>query len=238
MHKERVPSRIGVPEMFDRISRRYDLLNHLLSLGLDIRWRRQAARRLASSPDQVLLDLACGTGDLAIAAIRSGRPDRFVVGVDMAAQMLRLAEQKISRRGLAERIRFVRGDGMSLPLADRSVDAAMIAFGIRNMPDTATCLNELHRVVRPGGRLVVLEFSIPENRLVRSLYLPYFRHILPRLGRMISGDGYAYRYLDRTVETYTYGEEFVALMEAAGFVNVRRRPLTWGVVTLYTGEIH
>lgn len=237
MHKERVPSRIGVPEMFDRISRRYDLLNHLLSLGLDIRWRKQAVKRLGMGPRQTVLDLACGTGDLALEAVRSGPRDRFVLGVDMASQMLHLAEQKIKQRGLSDQIRIVQGDGMALPLADNSIDAAMIAFGIRNMPDTETCLRELRRALRSGGRLVVLEFSIPQNRLVRSLYLPYFRHILPLLGRMISGDSYAYRYLDRTVETYTYGEEFVALMEAAGFTAAKQQPLTWGVVTLYTGEI-
>jgi demethylmenaquinone methyltransferase/2-methoxy-6-polyprenyl-1,4-benzoquinol methylase len=237
LHKERVPSRVGVPEMFDRISRRYDSLNHLLSLGLDIRWRKQAVKKLGPEPGQIVLDLACGTGDLAIAAAKSKQQGRFILGIDMAFQMLHVAQQKVIQRALDERIAFVMGDGMALPLVDNSVDAATIAFGIRNMPDTSVCLRELHRVVRPGGRVVVLEFSLPENRLVRSLYLPYFRHVLPLLGRTISGDSYAYRYLDRTVETYTYGEEFVALMETAGFCDVRQKPLTWGVVTLYTGEI-
>lgn len=228
-------SRDDVPQMFDRISRRYDLLNHLLSFGCDFHWRRQAVRELGNSSNQLVLDLATGTGDLALAAVKADA-DRKIVGVDMAGQMLSLAAAKIDKCRLSDRVGLVRGNGIMLPLAKGSVDAAMIAFGIRNMPDTSLCLDEFRRVIRSGGRLVVLEFSLPSNPVMRAAYLTYFRYILPILGRLVSGDSFAYRYLNGTVESYVRGEKFLALMRQAGFANVRQRQLTFGVVTIYTGE--
>jgi demethylmenaquinone methyltransferase/2-methoxy-6-polyprenyl-1,4-benzoquinol methylase len=222
--------------MFDRISHRYDLLNHLLSFGRDFAWRRRAVGFLPKAADMVVLDLACGTADLALTAVKHRGNGIRVFGVDMSERMLRVGLTKVSRRGLADCVHLLRGDGMQLPLPDGKFDAAMIAFGIRNMSDPRLCLRELFRILRPGGRLVVLEFSIPENRLIRALYLPYFRYILPRLGGLVSGDTFAYSYLDRTVETFARGEEFEQLLREAGFERTLQQPLTFGVATIYVGD--
>ncbi|MCK4856717.1 MAG: bifunctional demethylmenaquinone methyltransferase/2-methoxy-6-polyprenyl-1,4-benzoquinol methylase UbiE [candidate division Zixibacteria bacterium] len=222
--------------MFDRIARRYDLLNHLLSFGFDFYWRRRAVKNLDKAGVGLVIDLACGTGDLSLAAARTGDCNGLIVGIDMAGGMLKLAGRKISARNLNKQVKLLHANAMALPLQDNCADAVMIAFGIRNMPDTVACLSEICRVLKPSGRAIVLEFSLPENRLIRTLYLPYLRWILPHLGRMISGDRQAYTYLDKTVETYCYGDEFVRLMKDADFANIALTPLTGGIVTIYTGE--
>ena len=229
------PSRANVHQMFDRISRRYDLLNHLLSLGLDFYWRRRAVDKLDRKPSQQILDLACGTGDLALAAAHRLSNGCRVIAIDRAQQMLQLAADKIARRR-ANSISLILGDGTALPIKDASLDAAMIAFGIRNMPDTSVCLGEIHRLLNLGGKAVVLEFSLPSNRILRSLHRFYLRRIVPTVGRIISGDEYAYRYLDQTIETYAQGEAFCKLMRHAGFVEVVAEPVSFGIVTIYTGR--
>jgi demethylmenaquinone methyltransferase/2-methoxy-6-polyprenyl-1,4-benzoquinol methylase len=231
-----LPKRSESPQMFDRIARRYDLLNHLLSLRLDFYWRRRAVRMLPGAPNQRVLDLACGTGDLTLAALKRKIPGMSIVGVDLAERMLALFEHKLEQLGLQNRVELIQADALALPLQDESFDATMIAFGIRNMPDTVDSLKEMCRVLRPGGRAIILEFSLPQNSLVRTVYLLYFRYLLPILGRLISGDPVAYRYLNRTVETYEYGDQFLRLMQQAGFRNLTRTPLSLGVVTIYRGE--
>ena len=228
------PSRVGVHQMFDRISKRYDLLNHVLSLGLDAYWRRAAIRELDSNRHLQLLDLACGTGDIAMSAALAC-PDRQVIGIDRAERMLGLAKTKVDGRALHKRIVLACGDGMNLPLAGESMDAVTIAFGIRNMPDTRTCLREICRVLRPQGKVVVLEFSLPSSRIVKSLHLFYLRRIVPLVGRLLSGDSYAYRYLNETIETYPHGMEFCELMQSSGYSAVKCRRLNLGIVSLYTG---
>ncbi|MGB5105696.1 MAG: bifunctional demethylmenaquinone methyltransferase/2-methoxy-6-polyprenyl-1,4-benzoquinol methylase UbiE [Candidatus Zixiibacteriota bacterium] len=228
------PSRANVYQMFDRISHRYDLLNRILSLGLDIHWRNSAIEELEDERHERVLDLACGTGDVAIAAARANK-HRRVVAVDMASQMLTIAQSKIERAGLRERIQLTRGDGMSVPAGDSSFDAASIAFGIRNMPDTLACLREMLRVIRSGGTVVLLEFSLPANTILRKIHLMYLRWVLPVIGKVLSGDNYAYSYLNKTIETYPYGEQFCALMTQTGFVAVKARSLSMGIVTIYTG---
>lgn len=230
-----IPSRANVHQMFDRISRRYDLLNHLLSLGLDYHWRRRAVGKLDRQPNQRILDLACGTGDLALAATNRLNNGCRVIAIDKAPQMLQLAADKLVRRR-AKSISLALGDGMALPFKDASFDAAMIAFGIRNMPDTSVCLREIHRLLNLGGKAVVLEFSLPSNRLLRSLHRLYLRRIVPVVGRIVSGDKYAYSYLNQTIETYAQGEAFCELMSHAGFVEVVAEPLSFGIVTIYTGR--
>jgi demethylmenaquinone methyltransferase/2-methoxy-6-polyprenyl-1,4-benzoquinol methylase len=220
--------------MFDRISRRYDLLNRVLSLGLDGYWRRKTIGELSSDKHLRILDLACGTGDVPIAAALAC-PNRQVVGVDKAAQMLALAQRKIEDSALGHRVLLIRGDGMNIPAGNGSFDAVTIAFGIRNMPDTLTCLSELHRLLRIGGKAVILEFSLPRNRLLKALHIFYLRRIVPRVGKFLSGDGYAYSYLNKTIETYPYGAEFCSIMSKAGFADVSSRPLTMGIVSIYTG---
>ena len=234
--KETAPSRDGVYKMFNRISPRYDLLNHLLSFGQDIVWRRKAVKYLQKKPGQKILDLACGTGDFALTACRRLPPDTFCIGLDMAGEMLKIARQKIFRHRIKNQLLLSRGDCMAIPMQNKKFDAALMAFGLRNMTDPAGCLREINRVLKPKGRLILLEFSIPENLLFRAVYLFYFRTILPALGQLLSGDAYAYRYLNRTVETSIYGEALCKRFSACGFGNIHIRPLTFGIATIYVGD--
>jgi demethylmenaquinone methyltransferase/2-methoxy-6-polyprenyl-1,4-benzoquinol methylase len=227
------PDRIA--GMFDAIARRYDTLNHLLSAGLDRRWRRRGVRDLRLSERERVLDLCTGTADLAIEAATS----RFgkasdVIGIDFAGEMLRLGVRKVRDAGLAGRIRLARGDAMRLPLADASCDAAMIAFGIRNVIDPIAALRELARTLRISGRLMILEFGYPDLPIIRPLYQWYFHAVLPRIGRLISKHGDAYAYLPASVAAFPSHDEFAALLTAAGFTSVRRVALTAGVVSLWT----
>ena len=184
----------------------------------------------------MLLDLACGTCDLAIAALDAAPDVRAAVAIDPAGRMLEIGREKLARHGLGARVSIVRGDGRHLPLGDGAIDFATIAFGIRNIPGPLDALAELRRVLRPGGRLAVLEFSLPGNPVVRAAYLAYFRHVLPRVGGLVSGDPTAYRYLNRTVESFPSGVAFAGMMEKAGFDGIRIESLTFGVATLYCGE--
>jgi len=229
------PSRDKVWEMFDRVAPTYDRLNRMLSLGCDIGWRRRLARRMPSAGTPAVLDLATGTADILLTLARSGKL-HLGVGLDMAEVMLRRGHDKITARRLAGRLSLVRGNAGELPFASGAFDAVTIAFGIRNFDDIGKSLQEIARVLRPGGALLILEFSLPSNAVVRPLYLFYLRHILPLVGRLISGDAFAYRYLDRTIETFPYGREFCRLMEKAGFVGTHHEPLTLGVATLYQGN--
>ncbi len=221
--------------MFDRIAHRYDLLNRLLSLGRDVAWRKRVSSFLPGRHNMSVLDLATGTADLLISVYENSGRVALGVGVDMAGKMLALAHKKITQRKLEEALTAVRGNVNSLPFADGSFDAVTIAFGIRNLEDVSAGLNEMHRVLNAGGKALILEFSLPANWFVRWLYLVYFRYILPLIGAVISGDSYAYRYLNRTVEKFPYGKEFCRLMEHAGFQDVHVHPLTFGIATIYEG---
>jgi demethylmenaquinone methyltransferase/2-methoxy-6-polyprenyl-1,4-benzoquinol methylase len=232
---DKEPGRIS--GMFDAIAPRYDLLNHLLSGGLDVSWRKRAVAALALSGRETVLDLCTGTCDLAIAALAAGpRGARRVLGLDFAGQMLRLGQQKLDVRGLRSRAPLVRADAMRLPVATASMDAVTIAFGIRNVIDPATACREIARVLKPGGRLAVLEFSLPTAAPVRAAYLWYFRNVLPRIGRFVSRHGSAYTYLPESVGTFLSPAEFGALVGEAGLVEVRADRMTAGVVYLYTAR--
>jgi demethylmenaquinone methyltransferase/2-methoxy-6-polyprenyl-1,4-benzoquinol methylase len=228
------PTRIA--EMFDAIAGRYDLLNHLLSAGIDRRWRKRAIQALSLTGRERVLDLCAGTADLAISAIHAQPPAARVVGVDFAHAMLRVGQEKIKQGRLSDRIALVRGDATRVPLADGAVDAITIGFGIRNVENTAAACGEMHRVLAPGGRIAILEFAIPATPGVRPLYLWYFNHVLPRLGRLISRHTSAYGYLPASVGAFASPDEFVTILRQHGFVDVAAARLTFGVVVLYTGR--
>ena len=220
--------------MFDAIAPRYDLLNHLLSGGLDLRWRTKAVRSLALRGGETVLDLCTGTADLAVAAATASPGAAAVVGIDFAGQMLRLGQEKLARRGLASRVRLVQGDAMRIPLASASIDAATVAFGIRNVERPETAFADVFRVLRPGGRLAILEFSVPRAPGVRQAYLAYFRHVLPRVGSFISGHSSAYSYLPASVGSFPEPEQVMASLAATGFSQISADSLSLGIVYLYS----
>jgi len=219
--------------MFDAIAGRYDFLNHLLSAGIDRRWRRIAIRSLGLTGRERLLDLCTGTGDLALAA-RTNRPGAMrVIGIDLAAAMLRVGLEKLRAR--KERaITLVRGDATRIPLADNSVDAVTIGFGIRNVENPAAACREIFRVLERGGRIAILEFAIPTMPFVRGAYLAYFNHVLPRVGRIVSRHNAAYGYLPESVGAFASPAQFAAVLREAGFTSVAAQPLTFGIVVLYS----
>jgi demethylmenaquinone methyltransferase/2-methoxy-6-polyprenyl-1,4-benzoquinol methylase len=218
--------------MFDAIAGRYDFLNHLLSAGLDKRWRRRAVDALHLTGGEVVLDLCTGTADLALAATRGPRRARRVVGVDFSAAMLQIGKEKVHRAA----IDLVRGDATGIPLQTESVDAATIGFGIRNIERPAVACREIARVLKAGGSLVILEFSLPRSAALRNSYLWYFKKILPLVGRLISKHPSAYTYLPDSVEAFPTPDEFVQQLREAGFGTVRATPLTFGVVYMFVAQ--
>ncbi|MFP4145669.1 MAG: bifunctional demethylmenaquinone methyltransferase/2-methoxy-6-polyprenyl-1,4-benzoquinol methylase UbiE [Phycisphaeraceae bacterium] len=220
-----------VARMFAAIAPSYDLNNRVHSLGRDQAWRRAAVKLADLQPSDVVADVACGTGDLSMAFARAGA--KRVVGVDFTPAMLDVARQK-RRRG--QRIGYAAGDAMRLPLPSASVDVVSIAFGIRNVADPAAAMREFARVLRPGGRIIVLEFSLPESRALRGAYNFYFRQVLPRTASLVARDrSGAYRYLPESVNTFIDRPGMVRLMEEAGFGEVTLRPMTFGIAVAYRG---
>jgi ubiquinone/menaquinone biosynthesis methyltransferase ubiE len=224
-----------VREMFDNIAPKYDLLNHTLSMSIDRVWRRRVVGEVRRAKPGRILDVATGTGDLAIAMARRIR-DVQVLGVDLSEQMLAVARRKIEARGLDGRIVLDRGDAERLAVADASVDVATVAFGVRNFGDLGAGLRELARTIKPGGKVVILEFSRPRNRVFRALYEFYSYKILPRIGGLVSRDKRAYEYLPASVGEFPAPEEFMAMMARAGFRNCRARNQSFGIAQIYIGE--
>jgi demethylmenaquinone methyltransferase/2-methoxy-6-polyprenyl-1,4-benzoquinol methylase len=227
------PARIS--GMFDAIAGRYDLLNHLLSAGIDRRWRKRAIRALEFTGAERVLDVCTGTADLAIAAIRATPCAASVVGVDFAAAMLRVGFDKVRRDRLGDRISLIRGDAVRLPVADASVDAATIAFGIRNVEDPSAACRELRRVLKPGGRVAILEFATPTVPVLGGIYRWYTNRVLPRVGRAISRNQEAYGYLPASIDAFATPEDFMKTLQQSGFVEVSAVRMTLGSVCLYTG---
>lgn len=218
--------------MFDRIAPRYDLLNHLLSARRDVAWRKRMARHLPDGSGLMLLDLATGTGDQIFSILESTDRVKNAVGLDLSERMLEIGRGKIHGRN----VELKNGDATAIPLVDNKFDVVTISFGIRNVIDVPGALREMRRVLKPGGRTLILECSLPRWRLLRGLYLFYLRHVLPRFGGWISGDAEAYRYLNVTIESFPKGEAFCDLMRSAGFKNVRAFPLSLGVAAIYQGD--
>jgi len=221
--------------MFDAIAPRYDLLNRVLSVGIDQSWRRAAIRSLALTGRETVLDLCAGTGDLAIKARQATPGAARVLCVDFSAVMLTLGLDKMRRSGLSRDVALVRGDATAIPLGDRSVDAVTIGFGIRNVDDRGAACREILRVLKPGGRLAILEFAMLTAPVFRQLYLSYFRHILPHIGAWISGHPAAYKYLPESVDAFE-PVEFMDLLRKSGFVDVAADPMALTSVFLYTAS--
>lgn len=237
-HDENDPARDSLIDadenrrMFDAIARRYDLMNCVISLGLDRRWRRKAVGSLDPAGGPVL-DIGTGTGDIAIEIIRQWA-DATVAGLDPAAQMLSIAARKIERAGVSASVSLQAGDALALPYADGSFSGAITAFCLRNVEDRPQMLREMHRVLRPGGRAVVLELSVPPNRLMRLLHAIHGRVFIPLAARLLSR-GQAYRYLIESVRALPPPEAILSVMKDAGFESLRHIPLTFGVVSIYVG---
>jgi demethylmenaquinone methyltransferase/2-methoxy-6-polyprenyl-1,4-benzoquinol methylase len=231
MSVDKSPAKIA--GMFDAIAARYDLLNTVLSGGLDRYWRHRAIRSLSLTGRERLLDVCTGTADVAVAGARAPQGAARVVGVDFAAAMLAHGVTKLRAQSLVDRVQLVRGDAMRLPVADASVHAVTIGFGIRNVQRPEVACAELWRVLKPGGRLAILEFGLPIVPAVRPLYLWYFNHVLPRIGRAVSRHSMAYDYLPQSVGTFPSGDSFARILRDARFSQVVARPLSFGIVYLY-----
>jgi len=218
--------------MFDNISSQYDFLNHFLSLGIDIRWRQQAIQHLSAFQPKIILDVATGTGDFALQTLAL-RPSR-VVGVDISEGMLEVGRKKMKARAVDQVIELRTGDSENLPFEENKFDAVIVAFGVRNFENLDKGLSEMLRVLRPGGRLVVLEFSKPTSFPMKQLYHFYFNHVLPKIGRWISRDAAAYSYLPESVQAFPDGADFVAILNRVGYNSIACKPLTFGISSLYT----
>lgn len=223
-------------QMFDTISRTYDRLNFILSIGIDRIWRKKLASFLPIHQPLSILDCATGTADQLLALLKSGRRIHKADGIDLSVEMLKVGQKKIANSPFADKTKLHVSSADKLPFADESYDFVSISFGIRNMPDPIACLKEMLRVTGRGGRICVLEFSLPQNTNLRKLHLFYLRHVLPKIGALFSKNKTAYIYLNQTIETFPYGTGFVELMEEAGLVNCTAYPLTFGIATLYVGH--
>jgi len=221
--------------MFDRIAPAYDILNHLLSFGRDFSWRCRLADAIVKNEKLRVLDLATGTGDILITLLDRNPNIAEAVGLDISENMLAICRRKIVRRKLADRVSLVRADASTCGLAGESFDVVTMGFGIRNTPDAFKTLTEIRRLLKPGGTALILEFSMPASRILRSFYLSYLRFFVPLLGRLLSGNNHAYRYLDKSIENFHRADDFRRLMQKAGFSDVSATPLTFSVACLYQG---
>ena len=232
-----MPQKEKIQQMFDGIAPDYDRLNHLMSLGVDRSWRRRALREIVTpGQPQQLLDIACGTGDFALAQARKMHADSHITGLDLSEGMLAVMREKVAKAGLDGRISCEQGDCEQMRFADGSFDCATIAFGIRNFAHREAALEEILRVLKPGGRLVILELSVPENKLLRWAYNLYFMHFVPWIGGLVSGDKAAYKYLPASVQAFPGRREWTATMVRCGYANVRHRAFTFGLCRMYSGE--
>jgi len=222
-----------VAEMFDNISPNYDFLNHFLSLGIDIIWRKKAVKQLKENKPKLILDVATGTGDFAIEAL-SLNPDK-IIGVDISEGMLEVGRKKLVKKKLDDRIELISGDSEGLPFDDNKFDAVIVAFGVRNFENLEKGLSDIYRVLKSNGKLVVLEFSKPTAFPFKQLYQFYFNWILPKIGKIVSRDQSAYTYLPDSVQAFPDGNKFLDKLEKVGFEKTKCKPLTLGISSIYTG---
>ena len=223
-----------IARMFNNIAWRYDFLNHFLSLGIDGYWRKKAIAQLKIKNPQLILDIATGTGDLAIEALKL-KPAK-IFGVDISVDMLELGRKKIKKKNLETKIELLEGDSEQLIFNDNKFDAVTVGFGVRNFQNLEKGLKEIIRVLKPGGTVVILEFSQPHNPLMNKLYEFYSSRITPKIGQLISKDKAAYSYLYESVKAFPFGNQFCSILEEVGFRDIHFKPLTFGIVTIYVAE--
>jgi len=233
-HDQQGTKKQQVADMFNNISKTYDFLNHFLSLGIDIIWRKKAINELKKDQPKLILDVATGTGDFAFEALSILKPDK-IIGVDISQGMLDIAKQKIAKRNLGSHFEVKLGDSEKLPFNANEFDAVTVAYGVRNFENLEAGLADIQRVLKPGGKAVVLEFSKPKVFPVKQLYKFYFNYITPGIGKLFSKDSRAYSYLPESVAAFPDGETFTALMDKVGFKNTKCRPLAFGICSIYTG---
>jgi demethylmenaquinone methyltransferase/2-methoxy-6-polyprenyl-1,4-benzoquinol methylase len=233
-HNQTVTKKEQVATMFNNISGTYDFLNHFMSLGIDILWRKKAIRQLKGQQPKSILDVATGTGDFAFEAIKILKPEK-ITGVDISAGMLEVAKRKIKERKLDHTFSVRLGDSEMLPFEDNLFDAITVAYGVRNYENLEKGLADMRRVLKPGGKIVILEFSKPQGFPVKQLYNFYFKHITPFFGKVFSKDARAYQYLPESVAAFPDGAAFTQLMERVGFSQTKQITLTFGISSIYTG---
>jgi len=237
-----MPKKENIQQMFDGIAPSYDRLNHIMSLGVDKLWRKRAVKEIIGTDSGLgdrrrhalkVLDIACGTGDSTIAIAKAGGAQTKVIGADISSGMMDFVMEKAARAGVTDRIKLMVADGTALPFEDGSFDVVTCSFGIRNFEDKAAGLREFFRVLKPGGRLVILELSVPSKPWLRKLYDIYFMHVMPLIGGMISGNKAAYKYLPASVHAFPAADVFTSMISRSGFSAARFQALTFGLCTMY-----
>ncbi|HSI75554.1 MAG TPA: bifunctional demethylmenaquinone methyltransferase/2-methoxy-6-polyprenyl-1,4-benzoquinol methylase UbiE [Lunatimonas sp.] len=223
-----------VADMFNNISKKYDLLNHVLSLGIDITWRKNAIKMLKKDQPKLILDIATGTGDFAIEALALN-PDK-VIGVDISEGMLAEGRKKLKKRKLDDRIELQLGDSEKLLFEENKFDAVIVSFGVRNFENLEKGLSDMYRVLKPGGKTVIVEFSKPKKFPMKQAYNVYFKYILPQIGKVVSKDNAAYTYLPESVQAFPDGDDFLRILEKVGFKKTTCKLLTFGISSIYIGE--
>ena len=226
--------KLQVEKMFDKIAYRYDFLNHFLSAGIDVGWRKKTIQQLRSLQPKTILDVATGTGDMAILATKMLSPQK-VIGIDISEGMLAIGREKITRLNI-ENIELLKGDGETIFFNDNSFDAVTIAFGVRNFQDLELGLSEIKRVLKPGGMLVVLECTKPKMPVIKSFYNLYMNVITPWIGKVISNNKGAYQYLNESVQKFPEGKDFLQILNKIGFKNASCKTLSLGISTIYCGQ--
>ncbi len=222
-----------VEQMFDNISHRYDFLNRLLSVGIDVSWRKKVVKMVTKTEPKTILDVATGTGDLAIALAKKN-PQAKITGFDLSNGMLEHGRLKVAEKNLSDQIEMIQGDAENMPFEDNTFDAITVAFGVRNFETLEKGLKEIHRVLKPGGKFVILEFSQPEQFPMKQLYNFYFKNILPVIGKTFSKDHRAYTYLPESVQAFPYGEKLNNILKSVNFLEPKDKKLTFGIASIYS----
>lgn len=233
-NKQESSKKEEVAEMFDNISKRYDFLNHFLSMGIDKIWRKKAVKILKEYKPQIILDIATGTGDFAISALKT-KPAK-VVGLDLSEGMLEVGRKKMKKKGLDDKIEMIQGDSENLPFEDQHFDAITVGFGVRNFENLEKGLSEMNRVLKNGAPAIILEFSKPKKFPVKQSFNFYSKYIIPKVGKSISKDAAAYSYLPESVAAFPEGQDFIDILDKVGFKNIRSKLVSGGIATIYIGE--